>query len=265
MFVGSAPDRGRRPGLAFASSPATTPRREGDYLGTVTAYSGGVPGGEGVRRALYAVGTRRRPGRSGPAPTRFVPPEGHVMGVYARTELERGIWKAPAGLRGQPPRRARRSAAQFTDAEHTELVENGFVNGIRPHARRRHHRRSVANAQHGHALVVRERPPALQLRQELAPRRPALRPAGAALGGAAAQRRVQRRHAVPARALAAGAFGTDPPDQVFTVKCDAENNPPEEVDLGNFHVEVYFYPVRPAETVVIVVGQQPSGGSAREA
>jgi phage tail sheath protein FI len=62
-----------------------------------------------------------------------------------------------------------------------------------------------------------------------------------------------------------GAFGSDPADSVFTVKCDAENNPPAEMQLGNFRVEVYFYPVRPAETIVIVVGQQDSGATAAEA
>ena len=62
-----------------------------------------------------------------------------------------------------------------------------------------------------------------------------------------------------------GAFGSSPPDAVFSVKCDAENNPPSEVDVGNFKLEVYFYPVKPAETVIIVVGQQPSGATAAEA
>ena len=52
---------------------------------------------------------------------------------------------------------------------------------------------------------------------------------------------------------------------MFSVKCDAENNPPAEVNLGNFKVEVYFYPSKPAETVLIVVGQQPSGATAAEA
>jgi hypothetical protein len=62
-----------------------------------------------------------------------------------------------------------------------------------------------------------------------------------------------------------GAFGSDPADKVFTVKCDAENNPPANVDLGLFTVEVYFFPSRPAETVQIIVGQQPGGGTAAEA
>ena len=61
-----------------------------------------------------------------------------------------------------------------------------------------------------------------------------------------------------------GAFGSGAPGDVFSVKCDAENNPPSEVDLGNFKVEVYFYPVKPAETILIVVGQQPSGASAAD-
>jgi phage tail sheath protein FI len=61
-----------------------------------------------------------------------------------------------------------------------------------------------------------------------------------------------------------GAFGTGEPDDVFTVICDETNNPPDEVDKGNFAVEIYFYPSKPAETVVITVGQQPSRAIATE-
>ena len=52
---------------------------------------------------------------------------------------------------------------------------------------------------------------------------------------------------------------------MFTVICDATNNPPDQVDQGNFKVEVYFYPSKPAETIIIIVGQQPSGATAAEA
>ena len=34
---------------------------------------------------------------TGANPAKFVPPSGHVMGVYARIATTRGIWKAPAG------------------------------------------------------------------------------------------------------------------------------------------------------------------------
>ena len=62
-----------------------------------------------------------------------------------------------------------------------------------------------------------------------------------------------------------GAFGTGTPAEVFTVICDATNNPPDQVDQGNLKVEVYFYPSKPAETIIIIVGQQPSGATASEA
>jgi phage tail sheath protein FI len=62
-----------------------------------------------------------------------------------------------------------------------------------------------------------------------------------------------------------GAFGTGSPEQVFTVICDASNNPPAQVDQGILTVEIYFYPSKPAETIEIIVGQQPSGATATEA
>jgi phage tail sheath protein FI len=62
-----------------------------------------------------------------------------------------------------------------------------------------------------------------------------------------------------------GAFGTGAPEDVFTVICDATNNPPEQVDQGNLNVEIYFYPSKPAETIIITIGQRPSGAAAGEA
>ena len=61
-----------------------------------------------------------------------------------------------------------------------------------------------------------------------------------------------------------GAFGPGKPSDVFTVKIDAENNPPANIQQGIFTIEVYFYPSRPAETIIITVGQQDSGGTASE-
>lgn len=34
----------------------------------------------------------------GKNPTKFIPPSGHLMGIYARIDNARGVWKAPAGL-----------------------------------------------------------------------------------------------------------------------------------------------------------------------
>src|SRR5262249_5341583 len=58
-----------------------------------------------------------------------------------------------------------------------------------------------------------------------------------------------------------GAFGSGKPSDSFTVKVDAINNPPANVQQGLLNIEIYFYPSRPAETIVITVGQQQGGGS----
>jgi phage tail sheath protein FI len=193
-----------------------------------------------------------------------VPPDGHIMGVYARTELERGIFKAPAG-NAALVRGALDVSSAFSDGQHTDLVRNGYVNGVRflsglgivVSASRtlstdtrwwfvgtRLLFNFVKSSLRDGLRFVRQEPHTAELRRSVALNvvRPFL------LG-------LWRQ----------GAFGSDAPDDVFTIKCDEENNPPTEVDLGNFRIEVYFYPVKPAETILIVVGQQPSGGSATEA
>ena len=59
-----------------------------------------------------------------------MPTVGHVAGVFARTERERGIWKAPAGNAAKV-NGALDIDQQLTDVDHTDLVKNGSVNAIR--------------------------------------------------------------------------------------------------------------------------------------
>ena len=109
MFVGSAPDRGTRSGVRLARAPERL-HRAGERLPRHgRRLRRRVPGQQGLRRPLRALDPGHRPDRGRDRRRRrFVPPDGHVMGVYARTELERGIWKAPAGDRRPGARRARR-------------------------------------------------------------------------------------------------------------------------------------------------------------
>lgn len=262
-FVGSAPDRGAPPGI-IPRSVNDYIQLESDYLNSIKTYSASLQASKAYG-ALYAPWIRvSDPAGSGPAPARFVPADGHVMGVYARTEVERGIWKAPAGNAAQM-RGALDLAATFVDGEHTDLVRNGFVNGIRRmrgvgiviaasrtlstdtrwwFVNVRLLFNFVKSSLRDGLRFVRQEPHTEELR------------------------RTVRFNVVTPFLLGLwrqGAFGSDPPEQVFSVKCDGENNPPSEVDLGNFKLEVYFYPVKPAETILIVIGQQPIGASAREA
>jgi len=263
MFVGSAPDRSRRAGVVIARARGDYGQLESAFVAAVGAFSAQFQAPK-VYGALYTPWLRvPDAAAAGAAPTRFVPPEGHVMGTYARTDLERGIWKPPAGINATV-RHALDVSAEFTDAQHDDLVRNGFMNGIRPapgigisvaasrtlstdprwwYVNIRLLFNFVKTSLRDGLRFVRQQPNSGALRQT-----------------------VKFNVVTPflMNLWRRGAFGSDDAKNVFTVNCDATNNPPVEVDLGNFHIDVTFYPVRPAETVVIKVGQQPTGSSASE-
>lgn len=215
--------------------------------------------------ALYAPWiTIADPAGVGDNPRRDIPPVGHVLGMFGRIERSRGVWKAPAGdeanLSGVLD-----VTYRLTDAEHTQLAKQGAINGIRAIPRAG----IVVDASRtlstdprwmyvGVRLLFNFVKSSLKsglrwVRQE--PNRDALWNA-------------IKFNAVNPFLLGLwrqGAFGTGSTEQVFTVICDASNNPPDMVDQGVLNVEVYFYPSKPAETILITVGQQPSGATAAEA
>ncbi|WP_052424884.1 phage tail sheath family protein [Streptomyces fulvoviolaceus] len=200
---------------------------------------------------------------AGAAPTRVVPPTGHVLGVYARIDQTRGVWKAPAGdeavLRG-----ALAVERDVTDVDNTELVKNGSVNSVRAvrgagivvdtsRTLSTDSRWLFVNVRLLFNYVKSSLREGLRwVRQE--PNRDSL------------WNKVKYNSVTPflMRLHQAQAFGTGRPEDVFTVVCGPENNPPDEVALGNLRIEVYFYPSRPAETILVVVGQQDSGASASD-
>ena len=199
----------------------------------------------------------------GPNPTRTIPPSGHVVGVYARIDQTRGIWKAPAGdeslVRG-----ALDVETTVTDQDHTDLVKNGSVNGVRPIAGVGivlDASRTLSTDTRWLYVNVR-----LLFNFVKVSLRDGLRwvkqePNREALWGM-----VKFGSVTPflLRLFQAGAFGPGTPSDVFTVICGPENNPPDQIELGNLTIEVYFFPSRPAETIFIIVGQQESGATAAE-
>lgn len=258
MYVGSAPDRGSS--VQFRRALHDYTQMESDYLDAVKSFASKFQAAK-VYGALYAPWIQvNDPLATGSNPTLFVPPDGHLLGVYARTEQERGIWKAPAGQQSVV-RGCLNVAASFSDIQHTVLVREARVNGVRSlpgqgitvsasrtlstdtrwwFVSTRLLFNFIKSSLRDGLRFVRQEPHTEELR------------------------RTVRFNVVTPFLLGlwrGGAFGSEPPARVFSVKCDSENNPPTEVDLGNFRVEVYFYPVRPAETILITVGQQPSGAA----
>jgi hypothetical protein len=200
---------------------------------------------------------------TGKSPRISIPPVGHVLGVYARIGEARGVWKAPAGDEAQLVN-ALAVDVDLTDTDHTDLVKNGGVSAIRAipgsgtvidssrtlstdtrwlHIGTRRLFNFVKAALRDGLRFVAQEPHDENLRRNV-------------------QFNVVRPFLLGL--WAQGAFGSDPADQTFTIKCDADNNPPADVALGLFKLEVYFYPVRPVETIIIVVGQQDSGATATD-
>lgn len=244
MFVGSVPE-------SFGVNQAV-------------AYGQGFQGKK-VYGALYYPWIKvLDPIGTGANPSKWIPPTGHVMGVYARIETARGIWKAPAGDEASVMG-ALDVAYRLSDAEHTDLVKNGSVNGVRAVPRAG----IIVDA--SRTLSTDTRWLYVNVRLLFNYVKSSLK-----LGLGWVRQEPNRDtlwNAVKFTSVnpflmglwRQGAFGTGTPQQVFTVICDATNNPPDQVDQGNFKIEIYFYPSKPAETIIIIVGQQPSGASASEA
>ena len=201
---------------------------------------------------------------TGNVPRIWVPPVGHVLGAYARIAEGRGVWKAPAGDEALI-RNALAVERDIPDVEHTDLVKNGGVNAIRAIPGSGiiiDSSRTLSTDTRWLFVGVRRLFNFVKVSLRDGLRWVAQEPHSDEL-----RRAVKFNVIVPflLGLWRQGAFGSGAPEEVFTVICDATNNPPAEVNLGNFKVEVYFYPVKPAETIVIIVGQQESGATAAEA
>jgi phage tail sheath protein FI len=200
---------------------------------------------------------------TGAAPRRWIPPVGHIAGSYARITQARGIWKAPAGdeanLRGVVG-----LEFDMTDLEHTDLVKNGSVNGVRAIPG------SGIVVDASRTLSTDTRWLFINVRRLFnfvkSSLRDSLRWVAQEPHDAALRQRVNFNVVRPflLNLWRQGAFGSGEPDTLFTIICDETNNPPADVQQGLFRLEVYFYPVRPAETIILEIGQQEGVGAASE-
>jgi phage tail sheath protein FI len=243
------------------------------YVGAVPEAS--IDGGTAIAYGQALQGQKRYGALYGPwvlvsdpigvgdNPVKLIPPTGHVMGVYARIERTRGIWKAPAGDEAQL-RGVLDVNTRFSDTEHTALVKEGSINGIRPVPRAGiviDASRTLSTDSRWLFVNVR-----LLFNFVKSSLRVGLRWVRQEPNKDMLWDLVKYGSVTPfLRGLwQQGAFGTGTPDEVYTVICDASNNPPAQVQLGVLNVEIYFYPSVPSETIVVKVGQQPAGGFASE-
>jgi hypothetical protein len=185
-----------------------------------------------------------------------VPPSGHIAGIYARNDNERGVHKAPAN---EIVRGGLEPVIQITKGEQDTLNPSG-VNCIRSftgrglrvwgartlssdpawryvNVRRLFNYIEKSIEQNTQWIVFEPNDPDLWARVR--------RDIGAFLTG------VWRDGML---------FGRTP-EEAFFVKCDEELNPPDVRDRGQLFIDIGLAPVKPAEFVIFRLSQWTDGGA----
>lgn len=186
---------------------------------------------------------------------RTVPPSGHISGVWARNDSERGVHKAPANeiLRG-----AVDLELQITRGEQDLLNPIG-VNCVRAFAGRGIRiwgARTLSSDPAWRYLNVRRYFNYLEESILVGTQWVVFEPNDQALWA-----RIRRNiSAFLVNEWREGALFGASPEEAFYVKCDEETNPQESVDVGRVVCEIGIAPVKPAEFVVFRLAQFSGGG-----
>lgn len=188
----------------------------------------------------------------------FVPPSGHIAGVYSRTDAERGVHKAPANeiIRGALGMKYNVSKGE------QDLMNPKGINAIRymNGAIRIWGARTLSTDPSWRYINVRRLFIMVESSIERATQWVVFEPNDHRLW-----KRVQRTISSFLTLLwRQGALMGTSPEQAFYVKCDDETNPPEVIDAGQLVVEIGLAPVKPAEFVIFRIGQMASGGGVEE-
>ena len=183
--------------------------------------------------------------------TAWVPPGGHVLGIYARTDLERGVHQAPANeeVRGV-------SGLEFsiTDRDQEVLTPRG-VNAIRTFAGRgirAWSARTLASRAEWKYVNVRRLKMYLEHSIQEGTRWVVFEPNDEPLW-------AQVRSSVEQFLLAqwrSGALQGSKPEEAFFVRCDRTTMSQSDIDLGWLICLVGFAPIKPAEFELFSVAHQ---------
>jgi uncharacterized protein len=188
----------------------------------------------------------------------FVPPSGHIAGVYSRTDSERGVHKAPANeiVRGALGMKYNVSKGEQDLLNPKGINAIRFMNG----AIRIWGARTLSSDPSWRYINVRRLFIMVESSIERATQWVVFEPNDHRLW-----KRVQRTISSFLTLLwRTGALMGTAPEQAFYVKCDEETNPPEVVDAGQLVVEIGLAPVKPAEFVIFRIGQMATGGGVEE-
>ena len=185
----------------------------------------------------------------------LMPPSGYMAGIYARSDIERGVHKAPAN---EVVRGAMAVETQITKGEQDILNPIG-VNCIRSFPGRGIRvwgARTLSSDPSWRYINVRRLFNFVEKSIQLGTQWVVFEPNDMDLWA-----RIRRDiTAFLTMVWRSGALFGATPAQAFYVKCDEETNPPEARDLGQVIIEIGLAPVKPAEFVIFRISQWASGG-----
>ena len=196
------------------------------------------------------------PAGVGRNPTRYVPPSGHVAGIFARTDITRGVWKAPAGIDASLAG-VSMMGVPLTDDENGDLNPLG-INCLRSfpvYGRVLWGSRTLrgADAFADEYKYIPVRRTALYIEESLyrGLKWVVFEPNDEPLW---AQIRLNVG-AFMHNLFRQGAFQGRSPREAYFVKCDSESTTQNDINLGIVNIIVGFAPLKPAEFVVIKLQQ----------
>ena len=189
----------------------------------------------------------------------FVPPSGAMAGIWARNDTTRGVHKAPANevIRG-----AVTLELNITKGEHDVLnpIAVNCIRSFRGQGIRVWGARTLSSDPEWRYLNVRRLFNYVEKSILQGTNWVVFEPNDPKLWDSVKRtvtmflRRVWRD----------GALFGQTPAEAFFVKCDEENNPPENRDVGILTVEIGIAPVKPAEFVVFRISQFAEGAGLEE-
>ena len=189
----------------------------------------------------------------------FVPPSGHIAGIWARNDSSRGVHKAPANevIRG-----AVTLELNITKGEHDILnpIAVNCIRSFRGQGIRVWGARTLSSDPEWRYLNVRRLFNYVEKSILQGTNWVVFEPNDPKLWDSVKRtvtmflRRVWRD----------GALFGGTPAEAFFVKCDEENNPAENRDAGILTVEIGISPVKPAEFVVFRISQFAEGAGLEE-
>jgi phage tail sheath protein FI len=189
----------------------------------------------------------------------FIPPSGHMAGIWARNDDTRGVHKAPAN---EVVRGAIDLELLLTKGEHDQLNPQG-VNCIRAFPGRGIRvwgARTLSSDPAWRYLNVRRLFNYIEESVLEGTQWVVFEPNDMALW-----ERVKRTiNGFLVRVWRDGALFGATPAEAFYVKCDSETNPSEVIDAGQLVVEIGIAPVKPAEFVIFRIAQFSGGTSLTE-